>query len=312
MAGAFTHFMICDVAKRSAKLNVMLMQLLNRHSEFLFLGGASPDLPYLSFRTGETNWADVMHYEKTNGIAVSGFAELKNAFARQAGSEQADIQLSWLMGFVSHLVTDATIHPIIQAIVGPYSVEENREPHRISEMTQDALIFNADKGTDIRYGEFSDILKFCRESKQFDAVMEFWKRQASANFPDKDEPHPELWFTTYAEAIELAAAESKLLAMFRHAGGDGSYFYKTKEEIVAGYPDGYQRFFLQVKLPDQSTADFREEGFRGAIANVVDAWNGLYAALTGEGTAVDTIIRPWNLDTGVDMDFPGGNVTYWA
>jgi hypothetical protein len=67
MAGAFTHFIICDVAKRKrSSLGLELWRFLNKYSEFLFLGAASPDLPYLSFKTGEVNWADVMHYEKTS------------------------------------------------------------------------------------------------------------------------------------------------------------------------------------------------------------------------------------------------------
>ena len=73
MAGAFTHFIVCDVAKRKRSIaDSEMRRLLNKHSEFLFLGAASPDLPYLSFKTGHINWADVMHYENTNGIAING------------------------------------------------------------------------------------------------------------------------------------------------------------------------------------------------------------------------------------------------
>ena len=51
MAGAFTHFVICDEAqKKRLILAPGLYQLLNKHSQFLFLGAGSPDLPYLSFK----------------------------------------------------------------------------------------------------------------------------------------------------------------------------------------------------------------------------------------------------------------------
>ena len=70
MAGAFTHILIADVAKRRRSLSLPLRQLLNKYSQFLFLGSVSPDLPYLSFKKGKINWADMMHYEKTNGIAI--------------------------------------------------------------------------------------------------------------------------------------------------------------------------------------------------------------------------------------------------
>ena len=148
MAGAFTHFIICDVAKRKQAIaDSELKRLLNKHSEFLFLGAASPDLPYLSFQTGSLNWADLMHYEKTNGIAINGHNELRNIWPAKQISDE--INFIWLMGFVSHLIADATIHPIIQAIVGPYG--QHKEEHRICEMTQDSLVYNKRKNTDIRY-----------------------------------------------------------------------------------------------------------------------------------------------------------------
>ena len=131
MAGAFTHFLICSVGeKRRRDIAPELYQLLNRHSQFMFLGAASPDLPYLSFQTGKVNWADVMHYEKTNSIAASGHKELGESWSSKTTAEE--IKFVWLLGYVSHLVADATIHPLVQAVVGPY--EQNKEEHRICEM----------------------------------------------------------------------------------------------------------------------------------------------------------------------------------
>lgn len=81
MAGAFTHFILCDQGKaKSSALGLEVWQLLNKHYRFLFLGAASPDLPYLSLKLGNVNWADVMHYEKTNSIMESGYAKLKETW----------------------------------------------------------------------------------------------------------------------------------------------------------------------------------------------------------------------------------------
>ena len=78
MAGAFTHFILCDEAKsRKRAVGVELWQLLNKYYPFLFLGAASPDLTYLSFRSGKVNWADVMPYEKPNSRLQTGYARLK-------------------------------------------------------------------------------------------------------------------------------------------------------------------------------------------------------------------------------------------
>lgn len=309
MAGAFTHFIICDIAKRRrAALGLDLWRFLNKYSEFVYFGAASPDLPYLSFKIGSVNWADVMHYEKTNSIAISGHAELKRTWSSKTPSDET--RLAWLLGFISHLVVDATIHPIVQAIVGPY--ELNKEEHRICEMTQDSVVFNENKNTDIYYAEFSSILKFCRESPAFDALIDFWKNQILNNYGDKnEEPEPGLWFNTYTEAIDAAEGGSDIVALFRHIGVAKKFLYKPKAEIVSKEPDSYKKYYTEAKLPTGAAASFKKEGFERAVNNVAAAWNMLYSGLSADMVVADTI-KNWNLDTGVNMDSPGKEVTYWV
>jgi hypothetical protein len=308
MAGTFTHFMVCDAAKANRKaLPPDLRKLLNNHAEFLFLGAVSPDLPYLSFKNGNVNWANVMHYETTNAIAVNAHEVLKKAWGSRSIREE--IQLVWLLGFVSHLVTDATIHPIVQAIVGSY--DEHKEEHRICEMTQDSLIYFEIKKMEIRYSEFSSILKFCRESPHIDALVEFWINQTVKAFSAKnEEPDPGLWMETYSEAIDVAEGGSSIVALFRHIGTIREYTYNTREEIVSNHPDRLRQFYMEMKLPDGGTGSFREAAFNRAVANVTAAWNALYAGLTGNVT-VAGVVRNWNLDTGEDMNSNPRTVSYW-
>jgi len=309
MAGTFTHFIICDVAKKEKNLaDSELKRLLNEYSEFLFLGAASPDLPYLSFKTGSVNWADLMHYEKTNDIVANGFDELKKVWAMRQDADE--IKFIWLLGFVSHLIADASIHPIVQAIVGPY--EQNKEQHRICEMTQDSLIYNEFKNIDIRYAEFSSIIKFCSKSEYFDELMDFWKEQATDTYYEKNEkPNPKLWFTTYSEAIDIAEGGSDIIALFRHIGIGSGYIYRTKNEIISAYPKYYEKYFTKIKLPNGSVEFFIKYGFEKTVNNVIESWNKLYTGLSSPIT-VANIIKNWNLDTGVDLDSPEGIVTYWA
>lgn len=312
MAGAFTHYIICDVAKRKrSSLGRELWRLLNKYSEFLFLGSASPDLPYLSFKIGNVNWADVMHYEKTNSIVISGHDDLKSTWPSR--NIDLEIKFTWLMGYVSHLVADATIHPIVQAIVGSYDEsDKTKEEHRICEMTQDALIFNAYKKNDIYYAEFSSILKFCKESEYFDDLIEFWKLQVLSNYPEKgEEPNPSLWVTTYTEAIDTAEGGSTFVGLFRHLGIVREYVYKTKEEILSGYTDDYEKYYSKVILPDGSKGLFKTKGFERTVSNVINAWSFLFRGLTEE-IRVSDIVKNWYLDTGVDQDSPEGEVTYWV
>lgn len=308
MAGTFTHFTACSsaISNRSA-LPADLRQLLNRHSEFLYLGAVSPDLPYLSFKTGGVNWADVMHYEKTNAIAVYGHDALKKVWATKGIKEET--QLVWLLGFVSHLVIDATIHPIVQAIVGPYA--ENKEAHRICEMTQDSLIFFEIKKMEVRYSEFSDILKYCRESPHIEDLIGFWTEQTVKAHAEKhEEPSPGLWLETYSDAIDVAEGGSGVVALFRHLETVREYTYSTREDIAANAPDRLKRFYTDIKLPDGGMGSFRELGFNRAVANVTTAWNAFYNGLTSD-VVVANVTRNWNLDTGVDMGTRDGTVTYW-
>ncbi len=308
MAGAFTHFIICDVAKRKRSVaDSEMRRLLNKHSQFLFFGAASPDLPYLSFKTGDINWADVMHYEKTNGIAINSHNELKKVWASRQTADE--IRLVWLWGFISHLVADATIHPVVQAIVGHY--DQNKSEHRLCEMTQDSLIYLERKNTDIRYAEFSSALKFCSRSEHFNKLMDLWTEIGSKTYSDKNtEPNPKLWFTTYSEAIDAAEGGSDIVALFRHLGIGKGFIYKTRDEIVSKFPQDYEKYYTKAKLPDGSISSFLKNGFEKAVDNVIDAWNNLYAGLTST-INVANLIKNWNLDTGVDMESPDGVVTYW-
>lgn len=308
MAGAFTHFIICDVAKRKrASLGVELWRFLNKYSEFLSLGAASPDLPYLSFKTGNVNWADVMHYEKTNSIVISGYNTLKGKWSARTPADET--KLAWLMGYVSHLVADATIHPIVQAIVGNY--EDHKDDHRICEMTQDSLVFNDYKKNDITYAEFSSILKFCKESAAFDELMDFWKTQILTNYTDKnEEPETSLWFTTYTKAIDAAEGGSAA-ALFRHIGVAKDYFYRPKADIVSNYPEHFKKYFAEVRLPNGSTGSFKKDGFEKTVQNVIDAWTSLYSGLNSSITVTD-YVKNWNLDTGINLDSLNKEVTYWV
>jgi hypothetical protein len=308
MAGAFTHFVVCDQAKSDRKvIDSDLRQLLNRHYRFLFLGAVGPDLPYLSINTGGVNWADVMHYEKTNGVVRTGHAALREAWPSK--TELEEVSFVWLMGYLSHLVTDATIHPVVQAIVGPY--DQNKEEHRICEMTQDSVIYNIQRNGDIRYTEFSEMIAYCKDHHCFEGVMEFWREQLMANYyaKKKEEPHPRLWFTTYKEAIDLAEGGSTLVAIFRHAGVGSNFIYKTRKEVEENHHDEFVKYFEQARIPKGDPENFIDV-FKKTIDNVLDAWKSAYDSLV-LNTPFEGLVKNWNLDTGVDMDSTNKEVTYW-
>ena len=313
MAGPFTHFLIVDAAKRRRSvIGSLLYRILNKHSEFLYLGAVSPDLPYLSFKTGAVNWADLMHYESTNGIVIFGHDEILKNWSGDNGLTDTNGRiLAWLFGYASHLVIDATIHPIVEVIVGPY--KDNAKEHRLCEMIQDSLVYHRRKNADIRYTEFSSIIKYCAESgDDFEVLMDFWKKQIAKTYPAVNEdPTPSFWFKTYSTAIDISEGGSGTAALFRHAGIGGDYFYKTEKEIVEKYPEDQKKYYTTVMLPGGGTGSFSKEGVDRAVENVADAWRQLYEGFNSS-IAIEKVVRNWNLDTGVEMDGTDGLKTYWV
>ncbi len=303
MPGPFTHLMVCDAARTREDLGTQLRQLLNRHYRFLYLGSESPDLAYLS--VGGKNWADEMHYKKTNAIVISAFEELRGLWPQRTEAEE--IKFAWLMGYVSHMIADATIHPIIEAIVGPY--EGNETEHRICEMTIDSLLFHEIMRYDISYADYSEALRFCKDSQYFHEVIDFWEKHLVKNYPLEEEPHPSFWFITYTNAVDIAEEEDGVRAIFRHLGAE-NYFYKKSNEIERDSPVDCQKYYFEVKFPG-GTGPFKQNGFDKAVDNVVGIWKALYQSLSTLGLHVAQLVRNWNLDTGGDSD-AGGIKTFWA
>jgi hypothetical protein len=308
MAGAFTHLVVSSFAKREKVLGEDLRKLLNRHYRFVYLGSVSPDLPYLSLKAGSVNWADVMHYEKTNSVVISGYSALKSVWPKW--TELDEVRFAWLLGYVSHMIADATIHPIVRTIVGPY--KDNPKEHLRCELTQDSLIFHEKMNDDIKYDEFSEMVRFCVKSEYLGPLMNFWQTLLSCNYREKDEaPHPDLWFKTYGPALDNAEGDTALIPLYNQTGIDTSgLVYRTKADIEEHYPDELIKYYQQVKLPNHTIGSFVADGYGRAMANVTDAWRTIYAGLTVPFD-ISGIIKNWDLDTGIDMNSVDGEVTYW-
>jgi hypothetical protein len=302
MAGTFTHFVVCNKARsKKSVIGSDLWRLLSDNYCFMFLGSVSPDLPYLSFHEGKTNWADVMHYERTNSVLIIGCEELRQNWENRQKADEA--KLAWLMGYASHLVIDATVHPVVRKIVGDY--DTHKDEHRACEMTQDSIMFKKWMRQEIKYSEFSEILKYCREADEHDAVMECWKKPLTIAYAEKgDEPDPKMWVKTYAKAIDFAEGDSGAAAIFRHAG-------KTSEELTQNRPDEYSKYYTNVLLPTGEVGNFEKDVAEKAVQNVTDAWNNIIASITS-GTVIAEYIKNWNLDTGEDQDASDKETTYWA
>jgi hypothetical protein len=304
VAGPFTHWIICEKAlEQSDTLGPVLVRMLKKRLRFVLLGAGSPDLPYVSPQKG---WANQMHYTTTNGLVIKGYDEL-----RQAGLEQAENQVKfcWLLGYVAHMVADATIHPIVEAIVGDY--KNHKEEHRECEMFQDILTYHRNIGLDIVHSEYLEIIKHCRNSPYKSSVLDFWERLLEDAYPDyDDDPAPSLWFSLYTHALDAADGAYVFFELFRHVGIGGSFLYKPSQELKADEPAKCRKYYERPKLPTGGRGDFEQDGLLKAVDNVTEAWSALYSNLN-QDFSVASLIKNWDLDTGKDQDAPGNPITYW-
>ncbi len=310
MAGLITHFLVCDKSFRSSKIDSKLRKILRGFSDWVRLGAASPDLPYAVLIGSQKEWADHMHYENTNGIIIRGHEELRNGITTD--TEKA--KLAWLFGYISHVLVDATIHPIIEALVGPYSIEANREPHQYSEKTQDSLLFTeVMKGLELTYAEYSDSFDNCKSAHYFSDVMAFWKHLVDTTYPGKEpEADPESWFKTFRLLFDEADNKGGLAMISRHVahGWSRSKVYRKASDLRQNFQDDCDKYYDNIKLPYGRTGSFFVDGFQKSIANVIETWNTLWFGLSNP-LAVAELIPNWNLDTGRVIGALDDDITLW-
>ncbi|MBE0645519.1 MAG: zinc dependent phospholipase C family protein [Bacteroidetes bacterium] len=303
MAGAFTHMAIVAEAKARLSPSTEFGNIFRRKLKFVTMGSVSPDIPYLShLELLGVNWADIMHYHSTNGIVHNGLHTLR--VTKDSGEYWIE-KLAWLAGFVSHLVADATIHPIVEAIVGPCTDPKTMGNHTECEMTQDVLVFET-RNQELRSAEYTDHLLACKRDAAFSAVLEFWAEHAKVNCPSAGTPGTKGMFDRYFLQMDAAEGGYALAAAFRHIGI--TYAYKSAADLRKDKTK-LNRYFEKVKLPNGGTGAFMTEGFARAVQNTVDIWNKMDRYLFSTDNVAE-IVPNWNLDTGIDQDT--NKRTYWG
>jgi len=305
MAGAFTHMTIVEEAIKSFPVDQALGKILRANRNFLTLGSVSPDIPYLAHLALEgPTWADIMHYNRANGIVINALHSLRTAKTK---GKIWRYQLAWLLGFVGHLVADATIHPIVESIVGPYTDKDTRGNHRECEMIQDVMIFKDVMNLELSAAEYTDFLKACIDHPSFDKVAFFWAAHAEVNCSMAGPFPTERIIKSYVKELDTAEGGNALARAFRHFGID--YAYRTYSDITKNSPELVKKYYSDIQLPNGMTGSFLKHGFEYAARNLVAVWSKIERSLFSTEN-ISSIIPNWNLDTGVDQD--SAVRTYWS
>jgi hypothetical protein len=281
--------------------------ILGQKKNFVAIGAVGPDYPYMSELEGNLfeihSWADRMHYENTLEFVKNGLSAL---LTMPKGDENFKICLSWLCGYISHLLTDAIIHPVINSIVrGTYIFTSH--DHRICEMLQDTYIFyTIKKGIDLSNAHYLNLLKNCSDAADTDrihpSIRVFWPdilkkaHPGAKNYFDKIDP--DKWHNKYLKMLGIA---SNPIPVFRHIGEETNLVYKKFAEIL---PDEKKKYISEIKLPKKKVlGNFKEHAFDKAVKKVIEVWQELFADIEAKNSSdCARYLRDWNLDTGLDED----------
>jgi hypothetical protein len=303
MAGAFTHWMIVDDAVEKLQDNDYAI-ILGEKRNFVRIGAVAPDYPYLSELQGKWlkihSWADRMHYENSLEFVKNGLSELLS----EKDPEKFKVLFAWLCGYVSHLIADTIIHPVVNVNVGGTYIFTSHD-HVICEMTQDAKLFFEIKGVDLSNAEYVKLLSACSDpadnSRIHQTIREYWPKILTKTHPNAgayfDKIDPDKWHAAYLSKLGMAA---KPVPIFRHVGEDINIVYKT--EIELRNSDLERKYYLSVKLPkSQEVGTFKDRVFNKTVEKVVEVWQKIFSDVSAKQTSnCQNYLCDWNLDTGLD------------
>lgn len=303
MSGAYAHMTVVNIAKEVEKLEkldgfpVSAIVAILKKFKYCELGCVSPDYPYLCVGDSDAQkWADLMHYENTGIMIQKGIEFIRDTLS---GDEQQKAFI-WLLGYVAHVVTDVTIHPVVQLKVGDYA--ENKAAHRRCEMNQDAYIFQRLNLGGIGISEHLDSgIKMCSDqsnpNKIDPTILSVWQYMLSHAHSDEfitNPPDIDKWHEKFGDIVDNVGEEgNKLFPLARHVAIDAGLTYPKQDEIDKQYienlasPEGLKSY---------------DEIFEHAVNNVRKIWNVVAKGVFSKNESYKTVIANWNLDTGKDMN----------
>lgn len=306
MPGAYAHITLVNELREPARLEAIAgmpraaLPVVLEWFKYCELGSVSPDYPYLAIGdSASAKWADAMHYERTGEMIHAGILRL-----RGMSGDDRDKGLAWLLGYTAHVVTDVTIHPVVELKVGPYA--DNKTDHRICEMNQDAHIFNRlNLGGPGISEHFDSGIAACGEpgARRLDPVIHaLWTgmmqdvhtTESAANPPD-----PDKWHNRFKMVVDDIVEEGYRLVPFARHVASG---------LGLAYPEKPDREFIEsLHVPTGSM--HYDQIFDKAITHAGEVW-ALVASgvITGDNSCFDRIGN-WNLDTGRDSS---KKLVFWS
>jgi hypothetical protein len=277
-----------------------------------------PDYPYLHHLISSNDesdcWANLLHYIRTGDVIRAGVARLRQVFPTMGDQGSFLRALSWLYGYASHVILDASIHPVVRAIVGEY--EQNKTEHRACEMYMDSWIYKKTYGVELVNTEWSDYLRALNDpvSGQMDsAVADLWHSMLEQVYPRQVRSNPpqiKAWHEAYTDKIDVADMN---VGFFRHAAAQNGIVYVASTDIPA---KERRKYIVAPKTPipnrfGQKTMSYAKI-FAMGVENIVHYWEEITYAVEGPGDPMLASLPNWNLDKGTIDAIGDDHATLWA
>lgn len=309
MPGTFAHFVLVHEAAASLSKTYRQVKIaVNKYARFALLGANSPDFPLLDFPVMlfSKKWENLLH-----GPTAGQIIEPAISLIRHLKKDQRQICLAWFCGYLSHMVADATIHPVVNLRVGPYLGHEVE--HQTCEVHQDAHIFSRLKIGLIQQAEYmQSIVETCSDPKNCLAlnkdIFSFWSSMTQQAYPGEELPNFHRWYDTYTGVVDNLAEEgfqpgSRWPSLLRPIAG-----ILGKAHLLHIDPNKKEDSFINGLLTPHKKRLSYDAIFDMAVANTIAAWQAVNIALDSEGSLNHPLTGKWDLNTGmVDKT----NFLYW-
>jgi hypothetical protein len=323
MAGPYVHCLVVREALKSLYADAFLARYQDFTNPdeaspffpYVCLGSVSPDFPYPALHLGFNSapdangwtWGDKFHKENTGTFIDIGIRQLQGM--EDKGSDAFLKRTAWLMGYLSHIITDLVIHAVVYEIVGG-CYENHRRDHLHCEVVQDALLFldvYCDPARELIESEFfKTILEKCRTESVprtiptdlptyvFDPDIEtFWDSILRQNYPefyDIEAPEIDTWYEEYSDLMRIA---TKVPARTIEPG---IAYHKTTD-----IPDSDKaKYYFSIALPDGTSGDYRNRVFAKAVGAVAETLKTYLLSLDNSASYAlfKNELGPWNIDKG--------------
>jgi hypothetical protein len=310
MAGGYTHLTLVRSAISDLFGDKQLDRVFGPFGHFAYLGAVSPDYPYLTNLKSDIEWADRMHKGGTDAMIKAAMPRLFKELRRDENGTWRS-KFAWLLGFVSHVVADVTIHPVVNLMVGKY--EDHKTEHRFCEMNEDVWIYDQQVGLDLHASnEMKSHLRRCGTKFDLnDVVEELWRTCfLEAYGVQPGDMTIDKWNFAFIEAMDIAEARNRIPFFGRKLVGD-AYLYPRLTEVNNDFIKGLKvpdNKDIDSEIDQQPVGDIKlldfDKIFEKALNHIKEAWGVLRDDLFTESDAVGTkhaeVFGNWSLDTGID------------